>query len=134
MRALIGLALAVSIPAHALHGQLAVRGEIVHTMAGAPIRDGVVLIGANGRIERVGSATQISIPAGYRTVAAKVVTPGLIDAHTVVGLAGALNQPHEQDQLDRTNAIQPALRAFDAYNARETLVAHFPMIRTASRR
>jgi imidazolonepropionase-like amidohydrolase len=91
-------------------------------MAGTPIRDGVVIMGANGRIERVGAAALIAVPAGYRTVTAKVVTPGLIDAHTVVGLAGALNQPHEQDQLDRTNAIQPALRAIDAYNARETLV------------
>jgi imidazolonepropionase-like amidohydrolase len=125
MRALIGLVLAASVlPNQLLQAQLAVRGETIYTMAGAPIRDGVVLIGAHGRIERVGSAAQISIPAGYRSVTAKVVTPGLIDAHTVVGLAGALNQPHEQDQLDRTNAMQPALRAFDAYNARETLVEH----------
>ncbi len=106
------------------HAQLAIRGETVHTMAGAAIRDGVVLIGANGRIERVGAAAQVSVPAGYRTVRARVVTPGLIDAHTVVGLAGSLNQPHEQDQLDRTNAMQPALRAIDAYNARETLVEY----------
>ncbi|HET9440019.1 MAG TPA: amidohydrolase family protein [Longimicrobiales bacterium] len=114
-------ALGISAAANA---QLAVRGETIHTMAGAPLRNGVVLIGANGRIERVGVAAQVNIPAGYRTVSARVVTPGLIDAHSVVGLAGALNQPHEQDQLDRTNAIQPALRAVDAYNARETLVEH----------
>jgi imidazolonepropionase-like amidohydrolase len=45
-----------------------------------------------------------------------------VDAHTVVGLAGYLNQPHDQDQLERSNAIQPELRAFDAYNAQEPLV------------
>jgi imidazolonepropionase-like amidohydrolase len=105
-------------------GQIAVRGETVYTMAGTPIRDGVVLIGASGRIERVGTAAQTQIPAGYRTLTARVVTPGLIDAHSVVGLAGYLNQPHEQDQLDRANAIQPALRAIDAYNAREELVTY----------
>lgn len=103
-------------------GQVAVRGETIHTMAGPAIRDGVVLIGANGRIERVGAASDVAIPAGYRTLNARVVTPGLIDAHTVIGVAGYLNQPHDQDQLDRTNAIQPALRAVDAYNAREELV------------
>lgn len=108
------------VPARA---QLAVHGETVHTMAGAPIRDGVVLIGADGRIERVGPAASITVPAGYRTLRARVVTPGLIDAHTVIGLAGYLNQPHDQDQLDRTSAIQPDLRAFDAYNAEEPLVA-----------
>ncbi len=114
-------ALLTVAPANA---QLAIRGETVYTMAGAPIRDGVVLIGSTGRIERVGAAAQITIPAGYRTLTARFVTPGLIDAHSVVGLAGSLNQPHEQDQLDRTNAIQPALRAIDAYNARETLVEY----------
>jgi imidazolonepropionase-like amidohydrolase len=122
MRTTLLFLCAATVVAGPASAQLAVRGETVHTMAGAAIRDGVVLIGANGRIERVGPAAQVPVPAGYRTVSARVVTPGLIDAHSVVGLAGALNQPHEQDQLDRTNAIQPALRAFDAYNARETLV------------
>ncbi|HSJ10428.1 MAG TPA: amidohydrolase family protein [Longimicrobiales bacterium] len=102
--------------------QVAVRGETIHTMDGAPIRDGVVLIGANGRIERVGAAAQVAIPSGYRTLSARVVTPGLVDAHTVVGLAGYLGQAHDQDQLERSNAIQPGLRAVDAYNARERLV------------
>jgi imidazolonepropionase-like amidohydrolase len=113
------LALVTATPASA---QIAVRGEQVHTMAGAPIADGVVLIGANGRIERVGPASQVQVPANYRTLTARVVTPGLIDAHSVVGLAGYLNQPHDQDQLERSDAIQPALRAVDAYNAREPLV------------
>lgn len=104
--------------------QVAVRGETVYTMAGPAISDGVVLVGRNGKIERVGPASQVRIPNGYRTLTAKVVTPGLIDAHTVVGLAGYLNQAHDQDQLERTNAIQPELRAFDAYDAREPLIEY----------
>jgi imidazolonepropionase-like amidohydrolase len=103
--------------------QLAVRGETIYTMAGAPITDGVVLVGADGRIERVGSAAQVAVPAGYRTLTARVVTPGLVDARSVVGLAGYLNQPHDQDQLETSDPIQPGLRAVDAYNAREPLVA-----------
>ena len=102
--------------------QIAVRGETVHTMAaGRTIRDGVVLI-RDGRIERVGPASEVTIPANYQTLSARVVTPGLIDAHTVVGLSGYLNQPHDQRQLERSAAMQPALRALDAYNARERLV------------
>jgi imidazolonepropionase-like amidohydrolase len=102
--------------------QIAVRGETVWTMTGEPIANGVVLIGANGKIEAVGAANQIKIPAGYKTVSAKVVTPGLIDAHSVVGLSGYLNQPHDQMQIDNSSPIQPDLRAFDAYNAEEKLV------------
>ena len=97
------------------------RGEIVHTMAGPAIRDGVVLVRGN-KIERVGPASSVTIPAGYRTISARVVTPGLVDAHTVIGLSGYLNQPHDQMQLERSAAMQPELRAIDAYDARERLV------------
>jgi imidazolonepropionase-like amidohydrolase len=99
---------------------LAIVGETVYTMTGAPIRNGVVLV-RDGKIERVGAS--LPIPGGTRVLRAKVVTPGLIDARTVVGLAGYLNQPHDQDQLERSEAIQPELRAIDAYNPREDLVA-----------
>jgi imidazolonepropionase-like amidohydrolase len=104
--------------------QIAVRGETVYTMAGAPLRDGVVLVGKDGKIEKVGSAAQVAIPAGYRTLTAKVVTPGLVDAHTVVGLAGYLNQPHDQEQVETSAPIQPELRAVDAYDPEERLVSY----------
>jgi imidazolonepropionase-like amidohydrolase len=106
-----------------LAAQLAVRGGTVHTMAGAPIQDGVVLI-RDGKVERVGPASQVQIPAGYKTLRAAVVTPGLIDARSTVGLAGHLNQPHDQMQLDKSAPMQPELRATDAYNAREKHVEY----------
>jgi imidazolonepropionase-like amidohydrolase len=114
-----GLLLAlVALPAPA---QIAVRGEIVHTMAGPSIEDGVVLI-QGGKIEQVGPAARLAIPAGYRVMRAKVVTPGLIDAHTVIGLSGYLNQRQDQDQIERSAPVQPELRAIDAYNPRERLI------------
>lgn len=114
-----GLLATHAAPAHA---QLAVRGATVHTMDGDPISDGVVLIDAGGAIEQVGPAADVAIPNGYRTLTAEVVTPGLVDAHSVVGLAGYLNQDHDQDQLERSDPLQPQLRAFDGYNAREPLI------------
>lgn len=108
-----------SLAATASFAQIAIVGETVHTMAGAPLRNGVVFVN-NGRIERVASGAPI--PAGYKTIHAKVVTPGLIDAHTVVGLSGYLNQPHDQDQIERSAPSQPELRAIDGYDARERLV------------
>lgn len=103
--------------------QIAVKGEIVYTMDGNPIQNGVVLI-SNGKIERVGSANRVRIPSDYEVYEAKVVTPGMIDARTVVGLAGYYNQQHDQDILETSSAVQPELRAMDAYNAREFLVGY----------
>lgn len=105
-----------------VNAQIAVKGETIWTMAGENISNGVVLIGANGKIEAVGPASQIKIPSGYKVLSAKVVTPGLIDAHSVIGLSGYLNQPHDQMQLDASAPSQPELRAIDAYNPEEKLV------------
>ena len=115
------LAMALTCSTRISAQQIAVRGETVHTMAGPAIRDAVVLI-RDGKIERVGPASQIEIPAAYKTLRARVVTPGLIDARSVVGLSGYLNQPHDQMQLELSASIQPELRAIDAYDARERLV------------
>ncbi|MFA6958923.1 MAG: amidohydrolase family protein [Thermoanaerobaculia bacterium] len=100
---------------------LAIDAEVIHTMAGKTIRNGVIII-KDGKIVRVGPESATPAVAGTRRLTAKVVTPGLIDAHSVVGLAGYLNQPHDQDQLEKSAAIQPELRAIDSYNAREFLV------------
>jgi imidazolonepropionase-like amidohydrolase len=100
---------------------VAVKGETVYTMAGAPIKNGVVIV-KDGKIAAVGTASSVTVPSGMRVLTAKVVTPGLIDAHTVVGLSGYLNQPQDQDQIERSAPIQPELRAIDAYDARERLI------------
>ena len=115
------LIIASLLTAPAMAQDLVVRGDLVYTSAGDPIENGVVVI-RDGKIAAVGPSSDVLAPEGVETVSAKVVTPGLIDAHSVVGLAGYLNQPHDQDQRERSEAIQPELRAIDAYNARETLV------------
>jgi len=103
-------------------GQVAVRGRLVHTMAGPAIQDGVVVV-TGGRIAAVGPAATTPVPLGYRVVEAPVVTPGLIDARSVVGLSGLLNQKQDQDQLEHSTPLQPELRAIDAYNPLDPLVA-----------
>lgn len=102
---------------------VAVVGDTVYTLAGAPLKNGVVLV-RDGKIESVGPAASVKIPDGYHVLKAAVVTPGLIDAHGTVGLSGLLNQPQDQDMLEKSTAIQPELRAIDAYNAKDPLVAY----------
>ena len=103
----------------ATKAQIAIKAETIYTVSGTPIKNGVVLI-KNGKIENVGSG--ISIPSNYKVYEAKVLTPGLIDARSLVGISGAMNIPTDQDQLDKTSPIQPELRAIDAYNPHEILV------------
>ena len=101
---------------------LAISGDLIYTMAGPALRHGVVLV-RDGKIAAIGTADSVNIPADYRVLKAAVVTPGLIDAHATVGLSGLLNQPQDQDMWEKSSPIQPELRAIDAYNARDPLVA-----------
>ena len=114
--------LALVAAAGAAFGQVAVRGDTVYTMAGDPLQDAVVVI-QDGKISRVGAASDVDIPDGFRILRAKIVTPGLIDARCTIGTSGYLNQPHDQDQAESSEPMQPELRAIDAYNPRETLVS-----------
>jgi len=105
-----------------VQAQVAVKGDLVYTMAGAPIKNGVVLI-KNGKIDAVGAANSVQIPQNYKVYSAKVVTPGLVDAHTSVGLAGIYNVPSDQQELETTAPVQPELRAIDSYNPHEELIS-----------
>ena len=102
---------------------VAIHGDMVYPMDGEPIRDGLVLV-RDGKITFVGSASDTAYTADHRVLRAKVVTPGLIDARATVGLSGILNQDQDQDMLEKSAAMQPELRAIDAYNPRDPLVAY----------
>lgn len=101
--------------------QTAIKGEKIFTMSGDVIFDGVVLI-KDGKIEKVGKAGDVEIPNNYKIFSGKVVTPGLIDAHSTVGMTGIFNYSQDQNQLEKSDPIQPELRAFDAYNPVDELV------------
>jgi imidazolonepropionase-like amidohydrolase len=117
----IGVAALLLASTTASAQDIAVRAGVLHTGAGESFAPGVIVI-RGGKITAVGAADAITVPAGIQVIEAPVATPGLIDARSVVGLSGAMNQPHDQDQLERSAAIQPELRAIDAYNPREQLV------------
>ncbi len=122
LRSLLLLIVAAA-PFSARAENLAISGDLIYTMAGTAVRNGVVLV-RDGKIEAIGAAETVKIPADYRMLKAAVVTPGLIDAHATVGLSGLLNQPQDQDMWEKSAPIQPELRAIDAYNARDPLVAY----------
>jgi len=105
--------------------QIAIKADLLYPMTGdlKPVKNAVVLCGPDGKIQAVGPASEIEIPEGYQILTAQVATPGIIDAHATVGLSGILNLPkHDQEQLEKSDPIQPELRALDAYNGRDPLV------------
>lgn len=114
------LAVALCIKAPQAAAQIAIQGETVYTMAGAPIQNGVVLL-KDGKIEAVGAASAVQVPQNYRLYTAKVVTPGFVDARTSVGVASIFGGTSDQ-QLEKTAPVQPELRAIDTYNPQEDLV------------
>jgi len=63
---------------------LAIRGATIHTAAGAPIRNGTIVI-KDGKIAAVGAG--VSVPSGARVIdaAGKELVPGMIDNHSHIG-------------------------------------------------
>lgn len=101
---------------------IAVEAETLYTSsAQGVIRNGVVLV-HQGKITAAGKG--ITIPAGYQRLQAKVVTPGLVDAHTTIGLSGLYNVPADQDSDEATDPSQPDLRAIDGFHADEELIRY----------
>lgn len=90
------LAAAVALDAAPGHAQtIAIEGGTLHTMTGAPIQNGTVLI-RDGRIVAVGRS--VAVPAGARRIDARgrIVTPGLFESGTNIGLV-------EIEQIVETN-------------------------------
>ncbi len=102
-------------------GRLAVFAERVHTVANGTILDGGVLV-EDGRIRYVGSRAAFPALDGARVIRVRDVTPGLIDAHAVVGLSGLLNIPADQDHDELSDPNQADLRVLDGFNPNEPLL------------
>jgi imidazolonepropionase-like amidohydrolase len=102
--------------------KIAVLAGRIHTVSGAAIENGIILV-EDGKIKAVGTTKEIGLPKGYAVMSASVVTPGLIDAHSVVGLSGALNfKKADQDQDEMSDPNQADLRVLDSFNPQEPLL------------
>lgn len=93
----------------------AIRGARVLTAARADFDPGCVVV-EHGRIVYAGPVD--GTPGGLATLDASglVLTPGLIDAHSHIGLMGEPETPATQDFNETSRAVTPELRAADAFN------------------
>jgi imidazolonepropionase-like amidohydrolase len=108
-------------PARGDEPRFAVLAGRIDTASHGSIERGVVLV-EDGAIKAVGPADEVKVPEGWPVLTAAVVTPGLIDAHTVVGLSGAANVGADQDQDEMSDPNQADLRVMDSFNPREPLL------------
>jgi imidazolonepropionase-like amidohydrolase len=106
--------------------RLAVFAGRIHTVGGETITNGAVLI-EDGKVRWVGPRAKLELPAQTPVITAAVVTPGLIDAHTVVGVSGQLNVPADQDQDEMSDPNQADLRVLDGFNPNEPLLEFLRM-------
>ncbi len=94
----------------------------IHTVAQGTITNGVIIV-EQGKITFVGPRAKFQLPPQTPVLTAAVVTPGLIDTHTVVGLSGILNiAKADQDQDELSDPNQADLRVLDSFNPNEPLL------------
>lgn len=95
---------------------LAIRAGTIKTMEEkGTITDGVILI-EDGRIEAVGRDLDIPEEAEIHDYPHATVIPGMIDAHTHVGIGEEGIGWEGRDYNEMTDPITPHLRAIDAIN------------------
>jgi imidazolonepropionase-like amidohydrolase len=101
--------------------RVAVVAEHVYTMdAGPQGGPGVVLI-RNGEIEDVRLGANEKPPSDFQVIQAAYVTPGLIDADTTAGVAGAYNIPADQDEDEKTDPNTADVNVRDSLNPEDPL-------------
>lgn len=101
---------------------LALTGGVVHTLDGQPAKKGTVLI-SGGKIAAVGET--VPLPAGCTVIDAtgRHVTPGLIDAHTHLGIYSESLGWSGEDVNETSRPVTPELDVIDAINPNDVGIA-----------
>ena len=97
---------------------LLIQGGLVKPIAGEDIPNGQVLID-NGKIVAVG--TNLQVPDGTEVYDASgcIVTPGLVDAHTHIGLDEEAIRWEGADYNEMSDPVTPDMRGIDGINPQD---------------
>jgi len=110
---LVALALLATAAAPAAEAEVhAFVGARIVPIAGPEIADGVLVVDG-ARIAAIGARGEVAVPAGAEVhdVAGKVILPGLVDTHSHLG---------DVEGADRSDPIQPEVRALDSIDVRSS--------------
>ena len=90
------------------------------TMAEKEYKNGIIII-EDGKIKKIGSKNEIKIPnkAEIIELEGKTVMPGMVDAHTHIGIDEEGIGWEGEDYNEKINPSTPHLRALDGINPRD---------------
>lgn len=100
---------------------LVIKGGRIFTMANGIIEDGIILI-ENDRISDVGKDIEIPEGATVLDASGKIITPGLIDAYTQIGLKEISQEESTVDVSEKSEPLTPQVRTVDAFNSQSELI------------
>ena len=115
--------LALATIPHVLAAEtVVITGATIHTMSSqGTIKNGILIL-ENGKVKAVGS--NVAVPAGARRIDArgKIVTPGLMDSFSSLGLVEVSAVDGSADAREEDDRITAAFNVADALNPRSILI------------
>jgi len=115
--ALHSAAIAADVPDGTGAKALVFKGATIFPVASAPIENGILVV-RNGLIEAVGAADGTPIPSGAQVIDAtgKSIMPGIIDAHSHMGVYSWPGVSANDDGNEATAPVTAQIRAEDSVN------------------
>lgn len=104
------------------HPPTLLRAATLWTATGQ-VLDRTDLLLQNGKIQAIG--VDLPVPDGARVIdaAGKIITPGLVDMHSHIGVYAAPSAKGNQDGNEMTSPTTPAVRALDAFDPEDPAIA-----------
>ena len=93
---------------------LLIKNGHIKTMAGPELENGSILIGDDGKIVAVGECVEAPLDAVVIDAKGRLVTPGLVEAHSHIGLHNEAVGWEGMDYNEGIDPVTPQMRAIDS--------------------